>query len=357
MKKDVVKIAVISERFFLFENGTISVSPRGSNILLWNVISTLIKTKEFKFEIYQLGVDDSVTEYQGTKINTLKSNDFFDYKERIKDISFDTDLLHYNNIDLASTRSKCITTATIHTNSFIEKNSAYQWLNKESSLFDQIVVVNEEYLRRYINLGSKLKLIKNGIPLEIFKFTRKKLDKNKDIKILFPNLNSHKKNRTFALELIKRLQKAEDKYKLILTGESEDWGIDNGLYNFVGRVDYGIDMAKLYQDCFITIVPSISESCSLCSLESMACGTVVIANNIHGISSYITNYKDGYLISISDIEKWVSIIERLVNNLKEYSLIAKNARSTIEKEYNSVRMAYDYYNMWVNLIKKGNGEE
>ena len=356
MNRDVIKVAVVSDNFFINEKGNIKISSRGSNILLWNVISILIKTRGIKFEIYQQGSEDFVVEYQGLIIRTLKSKGFFDYKERLKKISFDTDIVHYNNIDLFSIKSKRITTATIHTNSFLEKDLAYKWLNIKAPLFDSIVVVNDEYLNKYDHLESKMKLIKNGIPLEIFEFKEKKFVKSKDIKILFPNLNSPKKNRGFALELIQKLNKGKNRYKLILTGESEDLCIDKGLYDFVGRVDYGKSMAKLYRDCFVTIIPSISESCSLCSLESMACGTVVIANDIPGISSYITNKKGGYLISTNKIEEWISIIERLANTPKEYSLIANNARNTVEKEYNSERMANDYYGMWVNLIERKNGE-
>jgi glycosyltransferase involved in cell wall biosynthesis len=353
MSKDIITIAIVAERFFLLDNGNIKISQRGSNILLWNILRVLTKTKSVRFKIYQLGSKDSEIEYEGLIIKTLKAKDFFDYKERLKSIPFDTDVLHYNNIDLFSIKSNCITTATIHTNAFLEKNSAKKWLNKNASLFDSIVVVNNEYLKKYNHLSSKIKLIKNGIPLEIFKFTKKVFINNKDIKILFPNLNSLKKNRGFALKLIKKLNQKENKYKLILTGDSENFGINKRQYDFVGKVDYGTNMAKLYQDCFITIIPSISESCSLCSLESMACGTVVIANNIPGISSYITNKKDGYLVPTKDVTQWTSIITRLANAPKEYHQIANNAINTVEKEYNSERMAYDYFNMWTNLIKKG----
>jgi len=356
MNKDALKISVISDSFFLFENSEIKISPRGSNILLWNVLRILLKTKDIKFEIYQLGSEDLVFEYGGLIIHTLKAKDFFDYKERLKKISFDSDILHFNNIDLFSIKNKCITTATIHTNAFLEKDSAKRWLNKNAFSFDRIVVVNDEYLKKHSHLKERIVLIKNGIPLDIFQFKKKEFIKNKDIKILFPNLNSPKKNRGFALELIQELNKGVNKYKLLLTGESEELGIERGFYDFVGRIEYGKNMSKLYQSCAITIVPSISESCSLCSLESMACGTVVIANDIPGISSYIKNKIDGYLIPTTNIQQWISIIEMLVNTPKEYSLIANNARNTVEKEYNSERMAYGYYNMWINLIQRKNGE-
>lgn len=352
MDKDVLKVLVISEGFLVCEDKEIKISRRGSDILLWNIIRVLIKTKNIKFELYQPGDEDSKIEYQGLTIKTLKSKNFFDYREKLKKISFDSNILHYNNIDLFAIKSKCITTATIHTNSFLEKNSAHKWLKREAPFFDSIVVVNKEYVNKYRNLGGKIKLIRNGIPLETFEFIKKEFVNSKDIQILFPNLNSPKKNRSFALELIKRLNKKQTKYKLILTGEPEHLSIDRKFYDFVGKIDYGKDMAKLYQDCFITIIPSLSESCSLCSLESMACGTVVIANDIIGISNYITNKKDGYLISTSNLERWVSTIERLVNNPKDYNLIANNARNKIEKEYNSEKIANHYYNMWINLVKK-----
>ena len=37
-------------------------------------------------------------------------------------------------------------TATIHTNAFLEKESARNWLKKYISDFDKIIVVNEAYL-------------------------------------------------------------------------------------------------------------------------------------------------------------------------------------------------------------------
>jgi len=356
MNKDNIKITVVSESFFIRENGGIKITPRGSNILLWNVIRRLKARNSVQFEIYQLGSEDSIVKFEGIVIKSFQAKDFFEYKQKLNNIPFDSDILHYNNIDLFSNKGKSITTATIHTNSFLEKETAFKWLNINASQFDSIVVVNNEYLNRYNHLGEKIKQIKNGIPLEIFKYSEKKFKDDREVKILFPNLNSPKKNREFAVELIQMLNKGHTKYKLILAGESEDLGIEKSDYDFVGKIDYGEKMAQLYQDCFITIIPSISESCSLCSLESMACGTVVIANDIPGISSYITNKKEGYLVSTNDIEEWISIIERLVNSPKEYSLIANNARNRVEKEYNSERMANEYYNLWINLIERKNGE-
>jgi len=83
----------------------------------------------------------------------------------------------------------------------------------------------------------------------------------------------------------------------------------------------------------------------------MACGTVVIANDIEGVSSYIIDNISGFLVSTGNIQDWVLTIKRLVNNPKEYYEIARNARNIMEKEYNSERMATDYYKMWINLIE------
>jgi len=255
MSERIKKISIISDTFILFDEIAPSLHPRGSNILLWNVIKSLLDNYQIDFEIYQFGKKDSEKEFNNIKIVTLQSDSFDQYKEKLGALSFDSDILHYNNIDLVSSEKNIITTATIHTNAFLEKESAKERLLECSSFFNKIVVVNDGYVDRYNELGNKIRLIKNGVPLDTFRFSNKKQIYESHISILFPNLNSPKKNRDFAVELIKELNKGEKRYNLILTGESEILDLDNDMYEFVGQVNYGSDMQKLYHSCDITIVP------------------------------------------------------------------------------------------------------
>jgi glycosyltransferase involved in cell wall biosynthesis len=210
-----------------------------------------------------------------------------------------------------------------------------------------VVVVN----RAYKELFPSTTLIKNGIPKEVFNYcSYKQLEK--PLKIFFPNIDSPKKNRAFAIDLIEKLdEKHKGIFKLILVGEKENLNIDNKLYEFVGLKKWGQEMSALYRNSFITIIPSISESCSLCTLESMSSGTVVIANDIPGIRDYVLNNKTGFLISVNDFRKWVKKIETLLRDQILYDRIQKSAKDSIHENFNVERMAEEYYLMWLKLFK------
>lgn len=306
-----------------------------------------------QFVVYQSGTKDFETEIDGISVKSIKSSDFEDYKNKLKDIQFNTDIVHYNNIDLFNGEiPNSYITATIHTNAFLEKEEAKEWLEKNIDLMDEIVVVNTEYLKEF----KSVRLIKNGISKDIFKFDSQKREISSQIDILFPNLNTPKKNREFAVNLIRELnRKSKYKFRLILTGEEEKLHLKDEEYKFVGEKNWGEEMNMLYRNAFITIIPSLSESCSLCALESMSSGTPVIANDIYGISDYIKNNDTGYLINVKNIDEWISRIFTLIEDSKEYARIQQNARNTVIKEYNLERMSKEYYSMWLRLFEKENG--
>lgn len=346
-------ISIITDTFISIQGNTFVLSPRGSNILLFSVMKEILKNSEIHFVVYQLGTKDLEIEIDGILVKIVKSKDFEDFKNKLKSIQFNTDIVHYNNIDLFNGEiPNSYITATIHTNAFLEKEEAKEWLKENIKLIDEVVVVNTEYLKEF----KSVRLIKNGISKDIFKYDSQKRDISSQIDILFPNLNTLKKNREFAVNLIRELnRKNKYKFRLVLTGEEEKLPLKDEEYKFVGEKSWGEEMNMLYKNAFITIIPSLSESCSLCALESMSCGTPVIANDIYGISDYIQNNDTGYLIDVKNIDEWISKIFSLIEDSKEYARIQQNARNTVIKEYNLERMSNEYYSMWLKLFEKKNG--
>ena len=125
--------------------------------------------------------------------------------------------------------------------------------------------------------------------------------------------------------------------------------IDNNIF-FMGNVNYGVDMHKVYQQAFITLIPSTSESCSLCMLESMASGTIVLANDIIGLGDYLVDRKTGFLLSVNNVDSWITEIFKLMDDIDLYHNIADNARNHIEKNYSFQLMAEKYYQVWRDWI-------
>lgn len=350
-KKRIQNITVITDEFIDFKENSFSISTRGSNILLFSIISEAKEYGNFNFKIIQMGREDRSFFFQDIPVYVINSKSIYEFNCKLRQRNIVDEVIHYNNIDLFEAKiPNTYTTATIHTNAFLEGEIAKKWLRENINFFDKIVVVNEEYKKEF----KETFLIRNGISSKTFIFQQdKRLDLSEPIIILFPNLNSPKKNRDFAIELIEKLNfTSKYKFKLLLAGSHEELLLGSEAYEFVGKQEHGVSMNHLYRRSYITIIPSISESCSLCALESMSSGTVVLANDIYGIRSYIENKKNGYLIDIKEIDKWIESINRLVEDKEIYSSIQQNARKQVEKEYNSEIMAQQYCSMWTNLINK-----
>jgi len=346
-------ISVITDNFLSKKGDTLELSARGSNILLFSLIQDIQKKGDIHFEVYQQGMEDSCIQFKGITVHMIKCNSFLDFKKKLKEIKFNTDIVHYNNIDFFSGKiPNTYLTATIHTNSFLEKEDAKEWLHENIGLLDEVVVVNSEYMKEF----KGTILIKNGIAKEIFEYNSKERNRSFPVDILFPNLNTFKKNRDFAINLVKELNSSSKyQFRLILVGEKEELSLRDEEYKFVEEKSWGKEMNRLYKESFITIIPSFSESCSLCALESMSSGTVVIANDIFGIRDYVKDGKNGCLIDVRDMDEWKKRIFSLVIDSKEYARIQQNARNTVIKEYNSERMSKEYYSMWLRLFEKRNG--
>lgn len=92
-------------------------------------------------------------------------------------------------------------------------------------------------------------------------------------------------------------------------------------------------LIQMYQEAECTIVPSVCrESFNLVGLESLACGTPVVASNIGGMQDYVEEGKNGYLFDVSspkELRKKLNSLEHKEFGDKE-SLILKDEFKLVE---------------------------
>ncbi len=101
------------------------------------------------------------------------------------------------------------------------------------------------------------------------------------------------------------------------------------LFEFVGRVDQE-DMPLYYSAADVCVVPSFYESFGLAALESMACGTPVVASRVGGLSTVVQHGRTGYLKSWRCPEAFADSVEMIISSKKLQSSMGIAARKRAE---------------------------
>ena len=121
----------------------------------------------------------------------------------------------------------------------------------------------------------------------------------------------------------------------------------NDLIEFVGRVDHD-ELPLYYNAADVCVVPSYYESFGLVALESMACGTPVVASRVGGLPTLVHHGHTGYLKPWRCPEAFANSVEMIISSdrLQESLGIAarrraemmgwENVASMISAEYRAV---------------------
>jgi len=97
-----------------------------------------------------------------------------------------------------------------------------------------------------------------------------------------------------------------------LTALSEEMGVAD-IVKFVGRVDQDL-LPTYFSAADVCVVPSYYESFGLVALESMACGTPVIASRVGGLSTVVKHGRTGYLLPWRCPEPFADTLAMVLRN-------------------------------------------
>ena len=181
---------------------------------------------------------------------------------------------------------------------------------------DLIVTSSEHERQAIINLrrssGGKIVVIPCGVNLSTFRPIKRQVARDRlgicdDKIILFVGRLEPLKGIDFLFKVVEALG-ADRRFKLFVVGGmsendpevlrlkalSEKMGLSATVV-FVNRVDRQ-ELATYFSAADVCLVPSYYESFGLVALESMACGTPVIASRVGGLPSLIKHGKTGFLM-------------------------------------------------------------
>lgn len=214
---------------------------------------------------------------------------------------------------------------------------------KESSLFKDKKLVN----------------IPNPLNTETFKPYDKELARclwNLPLTKKLVLFGAHKaisdQNKGFA-QLIEALRSMKRKdFELVIFGSGEP--VNSCFHGFnthyLGRLCDDISLTTLYNACDVTVVPSLQENLSYAIMESLSCGTPVVAFNTGGNNDLIEHRSNGYLANPFNTEDLAKGIDWVLN-LTNYDVISQSARKKIIQEFDSRQVVKKYIELYEEILK------
>jgi glycosyltransferase involved in cell wall biosynthesis len=107
----------------------------------------------------------------------------------------------------------------------------------------------------------------------------------------------------------------------------------------------------LYSAADVLVAPSMQENLSNTVMESLACGTPVVAFDIGGMPDMIDHQKSGYLaVPFDHIDLAKGIIWVLEEEGRRFAL-GKKARQTVLERYTLATVADRYLRLYQSLLK------
>ena len=217
---------------------------------------------------------------------------------------------------------------------------------KESSLFGK----------------HRVEVIHNGLDLNLFKPINKTtareiwdLPINKKL-ILFGAMSAtsdHKKGFDLLYGGIKQLtDKWSGKAELIVFGASEpesppDFGLP---VHYLGCLHDEVSLSLLYAAADVMATPSLQDNLPNTVVESLACGTPVVAFDIGGMPDMIDHQINGYLAKPFDISDLSSGINWVLSDENRYKELCIKAREKAAACFDIKQVARQYADLYESIV-------
>ncbi|MCF8262471.1 MAG: glycosyltransferase family 4 protein [Melioribacteraceae bacterium] len=209
--------------------------------------------------------------------------------------------------------------------------------------------------------GKGVSVIPNPINMATYSNVEKRkakgklsLDSNK-IHMLFGTWSLKDKRKGFfllneAIHLLKK-KNISGEIELLFFGRVDESKLDLPFpYKSFGRLSNENEIANLYSAADFSVVPSLEDNLPNTVMESLSCGTPVLAFNIGGIPDMVDHKKNGYLVNDLNSEALENGLEWFINNKKEWDELSKNARLKVENNFSFEKIGKAYKELYTKLI-------
>ena len=195
----------------------------------------------------------------------------------------------------------------------------------------------DDLIKHYRASHDKIAVIPCGINLDLFKpidrqIARKRLGMNGHKVVLFVGRINPLKGLDRLIEAVGQLKINDDIKLVVVGGDGVNEGETDNVVDFVGQVAQK-ELPLYYSAADVCVIPSYYESFCLVALESLACGTPLVATNVGGISGVVKHGENGYIVTGNDP---AYIADALSNMLYERYIPAAVRDAVINYEWSNI---------------------
>ncbi|KAK9364896.1 hypothetical protein V1509DRAFT_634930 [Lipomyces kononenkoae] len=198
-----------------------------------------------------------------------------------------------------------------------------------------------EYLEKAGVPSSKLLNLRRGVKTDLFNPMarsvqyREELAPNNEIILVCVARLAAEKGFEFLADVARSLIAKDFPFKLLIVGGNRKADVAREVQDlFIGMEKHvvftgflqGEDLARAYASGDVFVHCSITETFGLVVLEAMASGIPVIARDMGGPSEIVADKESGYLVPASDLEAFVSCVERLGQDAELRATMGKAGR-------------------------------
>jgi len=118
---------------------------------------------------------------------------------------------------------------------------------------------------------------------------------------------------------------------------------------FLGNVAHD-ELAPLYSNADLLVIPSVSEAAPLVAVEAMACGTPVLSSRIAGLPELVHDWRTGFLVKPGDVGQLAVAIRFLTADRDLLTTMGAEAQRRVRKRFLWPNLAREYLALYRSLL-------
>jgi glycosyltransferase involved in cell wall biosynthesis len=243
--------------------------------------------------------------------------------------------------------------------------------NQKRTIFNKLnltIVTTSRWLaseasRSKLLEGKRVHVIPTPIDSQIYRpinenLAREKLSLSSGKKIILfgaMNLNDERKGFRYLIEALKVIKTSSRNsvIELAVFGKLDERAISSIPFkiNQLGQLKTEDEILAAYNSADVFVAPSLEDNLPNTIMESMACGTPVVAFDIGGIPDMVDNGKNGILTKPMSVEELAGGILKIISDDDLHGKMSIESREKILNAFDQASVARKYKVLYNNLIQ------